>query len=1021
MTKLEKSNKSNKSRHFLISALTAAIASVSGISYTQAQDEGSELQEISVTGSRIRATGMNTPTPVTAVDASELATMAPGNLIESLSQLPLFLNNAQPQTQFNFAGSAGASNLNLRGIGTQRTLVLLDGRRVVPSSRTNTVDIALFPDAMIRRVETVTGGASAAYGTDAMAGVVNFILDTEFTGIDGHLQGGTTQRGDGENWEGAFSFGTDIGEDTHLLMSVSGFQQNGIDGYQGRDWFQSYGTVTNPAWQSAINAGTCQINVQCAAGPQLITAPNVVSTQYTFGGLTVSPVPALNNLQFLSDGTVKPFQFSNMGTQGQGQLSQSIAPQFGGGSGDNIEADRGGEGGLIPEIERANAFVYLDRDLTDDVNVYFQSIFGSSKTNSPAFTSLMFGPWQATLFADNAFLPDNLRQTMVDNGVESVGFSSLRSTADLGQARFEQENSTMSYTTGFKADLNGGFLDGWHVDGYYQWGRTEVRIRQLDFARVDRIFLAMDAVVDPANGSVVCRAALANPDQFGGCVPLNLMGEGRASQEAIDYALGRNDGTNRKVQAANLEQHVLDFSANGELYEGWGAGAISAAIGASYRRDRIQQRITDPTNLPNDPTASVVPVNNPAAGIQGIPGAFQGGSSGFQFSGAQNFTGRINVYEAFTEVLVPVVSDMPFVQQFNLTGAGRWADYSGSGTVWSYKFGQDWQVYDDLRLRSTISRDVRAGSLSERFDQQGQGASGTDPFRGGQSNAFGQTIGGNPNIDPEKALTFTGGFVYQPSYIEGLSLSADFYRIRTKGLIAQLGTQTIIDQCFAGAENQCANITRGNPADDPEFGVGVITGVFNGFQNLGRAVVAGIDIEASYRTDINLFGSLGGGGESLSFRSFYSYLDRNSIDSDPTNAASNTKIDNAGNIAGSLPRHKITGNLTYSNGPFSAFIQERYISSGKNSIRINGVDAVEGIQIDDNKVRAAYYTDLNLSWTMDQPNGGEIRLYANVTNLLDENPPIRAGFFNFFGASQQVDALHDVLGRRFVAGMNFSF
>src|SRR5690606_9263641 len=200
-------------RTILSTALATAIAGITGAAYAQE----ATLEEVVTTGSRIRMTGMETPTPVTAMDASELSSMAPGNMIESLSQLPQFLNNSTPQTTLNYAGSGGASNLNLRGIGSQRTLVLLDGRRVTPSSRTNTVDINLFPDAMIRRVETVTGGASAAYGTDAVAGVVNFILDTDFTGVAVSAQSGVTSRGDGDNWEGSFSFGTDIGDKTHLL------------------------------------------------------------------------------------------------------------------------------------------------------------------------------------------------------------------------------------------------------------------------------------------------------------------------------------------------------------------------------------------------------------------------------------------------------------------------------------------------------------------------------------------------------------------------------------------------------------------------------------------------------------------------------------------------------------------------------------------------------------------------------------------------------------------------------------
>ncbi len=1010
--------KKNRSPVFFASALAMAIAGVSGT--TSAQQQETRLEEISVTGSRLRTSGMETPNPMTVMDASELASMAPGNLIESLTMLPIFLNNNQPQTQFNFAGSAGASNVNMRGIGAQRTLVLLDGRRMVPSSRTNTIDINLFPDAMIRSVETVTGGASAAYGTDAVAGVVNFILDTDFEGVEAHFQGGSTSRGDGENWEGSFNYGTDLGDKTHLLFSIGGFRQNGIDAYQGRDWYQGWGTVTNPAWQSAVNAGQCQVNVACAAGPQLIRAPQVVSTQYTFGGMTVSPVPALNNLQFLSDGTVTPFQFSNLSVAGAGTLSQSIHPVHGGGSGDNFEADRGGEGGLIPDISRNTAFLYIDHDLTDNITIYAQGVHGESRTNAPGFSSLMFGPWQPTLYADNAFLPGNLRQAMLDNGVNSVGFSSLRSSADIGVARFEQRNRMSSGTVGFKADITDGFMAGWHLDGYYQFGETDTNISMIDFARVDRIFLAMDSVVNPANGSIMCRAAMFNPEQYGNCVPLNLLGAGRASQEAIEYATGRSDGSNIKQQNARLKQHVADIALTGDLHQGWGAGAIAAAFGGHFRQDSIVQRITDVTNPTNDPTNVAVPVNNPAMGIQGIPGGFAGTATGYQFSGAQNFDGRINVYELFSEVLVPVISDVPLIQQLNVNGAARWANYTGSGVVWSYKGGIDWRVTDEVRLRSTLSRDVRAGSLSERYDQQGQGASAEDPFRDGSAYAFAQTIGGNPNIDPEKALTYTGGIVYQPLWLDGFSISADYYRIRTEGLIAQLGVQNIVNQCFQGSASQCANITRGDPAQDP-LGVGLITNVFNGFQNLGEAIVAGVDVEVMYRRDINLFGGLGAGGENIIVRGLWGYLDQNSIDSDPRNPASNTLIQNAGNMAMAMPRNTVTANMTYMNGPLRAFVQQRYIGSGKHSAQFNGINAIEGVHINSNKVDKVFYTDMNLSWTIDQANGGSMEIFGNVTNLFDRDPPIRGAFFNFFGSTQQIDALHDLLGRRYVAGVRVRF
>ena len=999
------------SRTVLSTALTVAIAGMTGI--VQAQ----EIDEVVVTGSRIRMTGMETPTPVTSMEATELATMAPGNMIESLSQLPQFLNNSTPQTNSNFAGSGGASNLNLRGIGSQRTLVLLDGRRVTPSSRTSTVDINLFPDAMIRRVETVTGGASAAYGTDAVAGVVNFILDTDFEGVAVSAQTGITSRSDAENWEASFSFGTAIGDRTHLLFSASGYQAEGIENYDGRDWYQGWGTVTNPAWQDAVNAGDCTLNVYCDAGPQLIRAPNVVSTKYTFGGMTVSPVPALNNLMFLSDGSAVPFRFSDLSTQ-SGTWSQSVDRAYGGGSGDNAHPDRVGQGGMISDLDRENIFLYLDHDLTDSINVYGQVVYGSNVNDAPNGAVVQFDGYRGTIYQDNAFLPEGLRQTMIDNDVDSFGFNTIRSKADLAQGRFKHESEMTSYTVGFKSEITGGIFEGFSLDGYVQSGTTDVRIRMNDYPRVDRMFLALDAV-SAADGSIQCRAALFNPAEYGNCVPLNLMGAGRASAEAIDYVLGRDDGTNQKVQAADLQQDVVDLAMSGEVFDGWGAGPISTAFGVAYREDSISQKIRDYTNPTNDPNNQAVPVNMPSQGIQGIPGTFAGHQSGYQFSSAQSFDGKIIVKEAFNEWIVPLVADLPLMQQINASLAARWADYSGSGEVWSWKYGLDWSVNDDVRLRGTVSRDVRAGSLAERFDAQNNGSSAPDPLRGGESNAFTQVAGGNPNIQPEKALTWTAGIVYQPSFLDGLSVSADYYAINTKGLIDDLGTINIINACANGDLGQCAHITRG-PDDGAGYGIGPITRVYNAYQNIGEAKVAGADLEVSYRTEVDWFGGMAGGGESISARVFYSYLQENWFDTadDP---ATDTRIEQAGNIGLALPRNKLTLNLTYMTGPLTLFVQERIIGEGNHSNRLNNANVTEGVQINDNTVKAAYYTDLNASWMLDQRSGGELEVFANITNVFDRTPPIRGNFADFTGSIQTVPALHDLLGRRYTAGVRLRF
>ncbi|HKJ74544.1 MAG TPA: TonB-dependent receptor, partial [Alphaproteobacteria bacterium] len=388
--------------------------------------------------------------------------------------------------------------------------------------------------------------------------------------------------------------------------------------------------------------------------------------------------------------------------------------------------------------------------------------------------------------------------------------------------------------------------------------------------------------------------------------------------------------------------------------------------------------------------------------------------SGFQFLGSTSVEGSFNVKEVFAETLVPLVSDQAFAERLDLNLAARWADYSGSGGIWAYKAGLDWQVYSDLRLRGTYSRDVRAATLSERFDSQGQGASAEDPRildeEGNPiSYAFGQTIGGNPEVDPEKADTITIGTVYQPSYFDGFSVSVDWYQIKVKGAIDQLGVQRIVDDCFAGAEDLCDQITR---ADEPLPGepVGRITNIDNVFLNVDQAKVSGIDIETTYNTQLELFG---GGAETLGFRALTSWLDENSI----TNVGAQ-KDERAGEIppfGPGFPEWKATGNITYSNGPFTLFVQERFIGSAK---RDN--EDVEGIDINDNTVSAAYYTDLRLSYNIDAGNGS-IEVFGNVTNVFDENPPISASHFNFFGSTQVNESVHGVLGRRFTLGARFRY
>ncbi|HWK53075.1 MAG TPA: TonB-dependent receptor plug domain-containing protein, partial [Hyphomicrobiales bacterium] len=226
--------------------LAALALTVGAIPAATAQQQ--QLEEIQVTGSRISRTTMETPTPVTTMEASELAAMAPGNLIDSLTQMPQFANNLTPEG-VNGGQNSGGSNVNLRGAGTNRTLTLLNGRRVVPSNRFGTVDVNLFPKDLLRSVESVTGGASASYGTDAVAGVVNFILDTNYVGFKTHTQTGITEYGDGRTWEVGGAFGHEFDNGLHILGSLAAFDQSKISSPSSlfdRSWQHLQSRVTNP-------------------------------------------------------------------------------------------------------------------------------------------------------------------------------------------------------------------------------------------------------------------------------------------------------------------------------------------------------------------------------------------------------------------------------------------------------------------------------------------------------------------------------------------------------------------------------------------------------------------------------------------------------------------------------------------------------------------------------------------------------------------------------------------------------
>jgi iron complex outermembrane recepter protein len=1047
-------------------ALVIAGAAAAGEAAAPADQE---LAEVTVTGTRIRqVTGMDTPTPVTAISVDELQTMSASSVTEALTQLPQFFDSntaenfgaATPNRpgQGGFFQSPGGGSLNLRGIGSDRTLTLLDGRRMPAASIVAGPDVSTFPDQLMQRVESVTGGASAAYGTDAVSGVVNYILDTKFDGIKASAQFGYTDRGDGANEKYSFSLGHALGGKTHVLFSVGHSHQTAINHTGDRDWYQGCGLITNPALATnAPNSATSK------AMPRLIPACNLRTTQSSIDGvLNPAGTGALGRITFDANGLAIPFA--------RGSLVDAGGNTQVGGSGEDT-ADVLNV--LLPSAKRSNAFTYLNYDITDNLSLYAQGLYSEQLLSRLGLVGGygVGGLHSFTIFQDNAFLPDPVRQVMVANNIASTTFNRQMSPLDGAVGLFNNESREKVGTLGFHGRRAGGFLDGWSADGYFQYGTTQLDWAQIGGTRQDRVFLAIDAVRDAATGTIRCRINVVSPNLVPGCQPLNLFGRGNASAAAIDWVTGFDPGVavstrpyvanaqgyaaepytyigdEAKHRLVRLNQRVAEFAASGKVLEGW-AGPIAMAIGANYRRESVNQRVrASQGNLAADPTWYPVWCNDPGAangtqqcattnvpgttqsilarqisqgrpagaiGVRGVPNGVGTNLVETQFSNVPNIQGSYDVKELFNETVVPLLKDQPWMKSLSFQGAARWADYAGSGQIWSWKGGLDAELTGELRLRGTYSHDTRAGNIADRFDRTGGLGSAIDKKVPGAgeppvlttTQSFTVVSGGNPGIDPEVGNTFTVGLVYRPDWLPRFDLSIDWLRVKLDDAIEAYSAQTIVDKCYQdGDQDQCARITRSLDGS----GNDVIVFINQSKQNINKATFDAVDFEMGYSLPVHLFG----GGERLTARLFGSYL----IEASTTNFAG-VKTDSTGSLPSQYFTKKLNLNLGYTRNQFSWNLNGRYNNGGTTVLTWNQPDAagITNWNEADNHTGGSVYWDTRLAYRIPL-GGGQLEVFGNVQNLLDRDPPRVLTQ----GVGAQISGGYDQIGRRYVMGVNLRF
>jgi iron complex outermembrane receptor protein len=995
-----------------------------------AQSSATAPEEVTITGSRIRQTsGFTTPVPVTTISSVEVFQFEPGNNIaRQLSALPQFFGNVSTQNVGSaLVSTSGTSSLNLRSLGGNRTLVLLDGIRVVPAAKDGLVNVDAFPTALMRSVDVVTGGASAAYGADAVGGVVNFVLDREFQGFEVDAGTGMNEFGDGRMWNLSMAGGIALLDDK--LNLIGSLEAREIDQIQRLasevPEMQRLGLVTNPKWRSTDPAGT---------NPRQITLPWVTSTASSPYGLILAPGTPLDRMRFTPDGkSITPFGLGSISSVSGPGSTQTTS----GGSEAMIANDAFG-GGINGEgVRNQSAFFAAQYQFSDSFSVFGQFLLGRTDARSTANRggSLLYSIWAPQIAVDNAYLPDSVRSVMQQRNLAFINVHKNGAFAGLNDYGYDRTNSkvltTRSFAGGF--DWDTGFRD-WHLRGIAQQGKADRLNTFGQLWRVDRAFLSMDAVRDPNTGAIVCRVnlpqfrptpaqlaaspsirGLISPRSAAGttkptdpgafpvlspigldntvrdCVPHNVLGAGNISKEALDYISG-----DPKFGFGEVEQTFAELLLNGELYEGWGAGAVGFAAGLTYR----DQSFFDDAG-PYDITTLVSgPRNDPALGIRGIPSGYTSSTNMHYISTLPIISGDAKVWESFAEVSVPVL-------QANLGGqtqtldadlAFRRSDYDRSGPVDSWKFGLDFQLLDDLRLRYTKSRDVREPTFSELFDAQGTNGAFQDPRFDRREFQITLTQGGNPDLAPEVADTVTAGLVFTPTFwkLDGLQMSADWYDIQIRGAVGTLGAQRIVDECFVNKVQSLCNQIQLNAQNE-------VTRIANTFLNVAQARVRGIDYELAYRMEPDFFA---GRNESFSLRTLAGYVAERS-----DTPAGGRPLD----VSGGLGTPELTGVLTanYNVGPYGISLQGRY----RNESIINTL-WVEGVDVDDNTVPAYTFWNLMLNYSGELDSGASWRVGLNIQNLLDEAPdPVQNVSTRF--AIQGLTG--DLYGRRYNLNLNYSF
>lgn len=948
----------------------------------QAQDSASAPADsnspgIVVTGSRIQSS-FDRPTPVTILGAQRLQDRGLTNVGDALNELPAFRATQTPATSgLNAApGQAiGGRILDLRGLGAVRTLTLVDGKRFVPATTQATVDTNMVPSIMLSRAEVVTGGASAVYGSDAVAGVVNLLIDKKFTGYKANGEVGISNAGDNFTRQFGAEAGWALGDNLHLVVGGEWEKASGIDACRDRDWCRDGLIIVG---RNALAPG------QTATIPASNILPNANTWSARFNGVTTPPssayvghdVPVLrpiDGIAFNADGTPRRFQF--------GSLVNAIW-MAGGEGGGPAENNPYFDFPIVSPTERYSTMGYLTWEPTPSLTLEVGVSVGQSQGHhrSAAYRSNAI-----TIKSDNPFIPRSNDPTLdIPTLLANSGLTSFtlgKGFNDIGPAQIAVKDNLFRVVTSAKYDIGGS----WTADFYYQYGHNKFRSDLTNNTITANIQRALDATT--LNGQPVCRvnadASTANDDPS--CVPLDPFGfaQGATFQAAKDYVTGEGFQTNvttEHVVAANLSGNLIDLP----------AGPLGVALGAEYRNDDVK----------------------------GDTDAISQKSGFFNTGNGSLVSGQIAVSEVYGEVEIPLLRDLSFTRELSLNGAARRTHYKRSSdfnptstvnaTTW--KIGGVWAPIEAIRFRVTRSRDIRAPNVSELFGPQTTGTGIlTDTGNGGIQVIVPITTGSNPNLKPEKADTFTAGVVLQPQggFFGRFRASADWYDIKIDNAISTLGQQNIVNRCVAGDALSCSLVTRDANNN--------VLNIQDTIQNVNKLIARGVDLELDYNQAL-------GGDNRLTLVVLANYVkDLITIDAvGPTDRAGQTGL--RGGTPPGIPDWTVDASARFDFGEaFSFATHARWINKGffyPTFVEPGDPDFsfANPNSVNTNSVPSRIFVDMLATVRPQTDWLKSAEFYFGVDNIFNQDPP------RFPGANGSGNnVLFNPVGRMFKVGVRSSF